>query len=91
MLDESNLKRGEVKALAKILMKMQEDKNDGQGSPAVREIAEALRRGEIRRAKKLCHEKSEELLLLPDIRRVIHDLVEPIGYWDLETGRLVNQ
>jgi len=90
MLNESNLQRGELKSLAKILLKMQENRNDGAGVDCVRAIAATLKRGEVAEAKKMCHESSEDLLLYPDIRRVIHDLVEPIGYWDLETGMLAN-
>jgi len=89
MLDESKLKRGELKALSCILVKMQEEKNDGIGSDAVRNIAKTLKHGDVRKAKKMCHSSSEELLLYPDIRRVIHDLIEPIGYWDLDKGRIV--
>jgi len=89
MLDESKLQKGELKALSRILMKMQVDKNDGQGSVAVREISSRLKKGNVREAKELCHVYSEELLRYPEIRRFIHDMIEPIGYWDLEEGKIV--
>ena len=90
MLDESNLHKGEVKALCRILTAMEKGRNDGAGVRAVKDIVKTLKGGDVKCAKKLCHEKSEDLLLYPDIRRVIHDLIEPIGYWDLETGMLTN-
>lgn len=90
MLDEANLMKGEVKALCRILTKMEKDRNDGLGVKVVQTIVKTLKSGDIKGAKKMCHEKSEDLLMYPDIRRVIHDLIEPIGYWNLETGMLDN-
>lgn len=90
MLDESKLQRGQLKALARILVLMQSEKNDGQGSVLVRDIARHIKRGNIREAKNLCHDGSEELLRYPEIRRFIHDMIEPIGYWNVEKGCLVH-
>jgi len=90
MLDEANLQKGELKALAKILMKMQESKNDGEGVAMVRTIANFLRRGEVALAKNTARVDSDKLWSYPEIRRFIHDMIEPIGYMDENTGYYVN-
>jgi len=89
MLDESNLKRGELKALAKILMKLQESKNGGQGVSCVRAIATYLKKGDVSSAIATARNESDKLWSYPDIRRFIHDMIVPIGYWDTESGKIV--
>ena len=91
MLDESKLQKGELKALSKILMKMQEDKNDGRGITVVRDIAFHLKKGEVAQAKATARNDSDKLWSYPDIRRFIHDMIEPIGYWNLEEEKIVNE
>ena len=90
MLDEAKLQKGELKAIAKVLMKMQEKKNDGNGVESVQTLARYLRKGMVKHAVRYAKNIGEDVTIYPEIRRFIHDVVYPIGYLDETTGLLVN-
>jgi len=90
MLNESTLQKGELKAIAKILTKMQEVKydyeSDSLGIPSIQTLATHLRRGRVKESIEYARSLSDDLWAYPEIRRFIHDVIYPIGYLDLETG-----
>jgi len=90
MLDESKLQRGELKSIAKVLLKMQESKNDGRGVEEVKTLARYLKKGLVQKSIEYARETSHVFLPYPEIRRFVHDVIYPIGYLDPETGLLVN-
>ena len=90
MLNGANLQKGELKGIAKVLMKMQENKRDGNGIPSVQILAKYIKSGDLDNAVSYARSISSELWNYPEIRRFIHDVIYPIGYLDPETGMLVN-
>jgi hypothetical protein len=90
MLNESQLQKGELKSIAKILLGMQEGKELGNGVPAVRNLAQLLKKGKVREAIAAARNIGDKIHDYPEIRRFIHDVIYPIGYLDLESGMLVN-
>jgi len=90
MLDESKLQKGELKAIAKVLTKMQEDKRDGLGLPCIQILVTHLRKGRVNESIEYVRSLSEDLWSYPEIRRFIHDVIYPIGYLDHESGLFIN-
>ena len=79
MLDESSLQRGQLKAISKILFKMQESKNNGEGVSIVRDVAKLLKKGQAKEAKALVKNHKDDIKMYPDIQRFIHDMVILLG------------
>jgi len=90
MIIESNLKKGELKSIAKVLMKMQENKNKGEGVPYIRDIAKLLKKGKIIQTIEMVKKSVPMIYMFPDINRFVHDVIYPIGYIDSETGLILN-
>lgn len=90
MLDESKLQRGELKQIAKTLMKMQDHHHDGCGISCIKHLSEYLKRGMVAEGITYIRGESDLLWSYPEIRRFIHDIIYPIGYFHEVTGVWVN-
>lgn len=70
------------------LDKAQATANKGRGISVVQTIVFYLRRGEIESARAVSRNDSDKLWQYPEIRKYVHDNLEPIGYWD-ETEKCI--
>ena len=68
---------------------VQKKENKGRGIGCVETILLYMRAGDIDSARAVARNDSDKLWQYPDIRRFIHEMIEPIGYWDEESHSVV--
>ena len=79
----------QYKYLALRLNEAQAKENDGRGVSCVQTIVTYLNMGDIRAARAVARNESDKLWAYPEIRKDIHQYLEPIGYMDPDTKKLV--